>query len=566
MVAVCDQVESHADVRELLAQMRQEMTQLRAQVEGLQRENLELRQQAGYWKSRHADALERIDKLQQENESLRAEIRKLNDRLFGRKSEKQSTKDRSNQLDDPQETDQTEKKKRGQQPGRPGPPRRDYSHLPVRPDPVIELPEEQQVCPQCGQPLAEMSQTEDSEQIEIEIQVYRRLIRRRRYRRTCQCQGCAATVTTPAPPKLIPKGRYGVSMWVEILLSKFSGHQPTERLRDQLRLLDLDLAGGTITDGLKHLEPLFTPLYEALRERNRRSPFKQADETRWLVFVLWDGKTGYRWWLWVFLGPDTVVYLLDPSRSHTVPENYYPPQASGVLLVDRYSAYKAMAQVTAGNLLLAFCWAHVRRDFVEVGKSWEELRDWALAWLKRIRTLYRLHRQRLHYPADSAEFAAADALLREQVEAMRQEAERQLADPKLRAPCRQKLESLQAHWEGLTRFVDDPRIPMDNNGSERQLRGPAMGRKNYYGSGAVWSGRLAAMLFSLLATLRLWNLNPRRWLKWYLDSCAAAGGKAPPDIQPFLPWNLSEERKAELSLDPGVRSVPAKAAEAPDTS
>jgi transposase len=89
---------------------------------------------------------------------------------------------------------------------------------------------------------------------------------------------------------------------------------------------------------------------------------------------------------------------------------------------------------------------------------------------------------------------------------------------------------------------------MDNNLSERRLRGPALGRKNYYGSAALWSGRLAAGLFSILATLELWGLNPRLWLQWYLQNCAEAGGKVPEGIEPFLPWNLSSDRRAELSL------------------
>jgi transposase len=70
------------------------------------------------------------------------------------------------------------------------------------------------------------------------------------------------------------------------------------------------------------------------------------------------------------------------------------------------------------------------------------------------------------------------------------------------------LSSLHEHWSGLTLFVEDPGIPMDNNRSERVLRGPALGRKNYYGSGAEWSGRLAAALFSLFGTLKLWQINP----------------------------------------------------------
>jgi transposase len=282
----------------------------------------------------------------------------------------------------------------------------------------------------------------------------------------------------------------------------------------------------------------------ALLERNRQSVATQADETRWLVFIEREGKVGHTWWLWVFGGGDTVVYILDPFRSHEVPENHFPKDASGVLLVDRYSAYKAMAQVKEGTLVLAFCWAHVRRDFVRVGKGWPELKTWALAWLKRIRELYRLNRQRLSNLAD----ATADAALRQAVIALEQQATTEMADAALREPCRKVLTSLQEHWIGLTRFVDDPRIPMDNNFCERLLRGPALGRKNYYGSGAVWSGRLAATLFSILATLKLWQINPRLWLRWFLDSCAAVGGHAPQDIQPFLPWNLSAEKRAELSV------------------
>ena len=89
----------------------------------------------------------------------------------------------------------------------------------------------------------------------------------------------------------------------------------------------------------------------------------------------------------------------------------------------------------------------------------------------------------------------------------------ELAEPRLRQPCRKVLVSLQEHWTGLTRFVDDPRIPMDNNASERSLRGAALGRKNYYGSSAEWSGNLAITLFSVFATLQKWNINPRTWLR-----------------------------------------------------
>jgi len=200
--------------------------------------------------------------------------------------------------------------------------------------------------------------------------------------------------------------------------------------------------------------------------------------------------------------------------------------------------------------MLVFCWAHVRRDFVTVGKGWPEHKEWALAWLRRIRDLYRYHRQRRISKTGTAEFTAADTGLRQTVAAMRTQADAELADPKLPTPCRKVQVSLQEHWDGLTRFVDDLRIPLDNNASERQVRGPAVGRKNYYGSGALWSGRLAAVLFSLFATLTMAKINSRKWLTWFLQSCAQAGGQAPGDIKPFLPWNMCQEKRREMTLDP----------------
>jgi len=115
--------ENLASAVRLIAQLRQDVAALRAEVAGLRRENLELRQQAGYWQSRHADAVRRLAVLEQESEHLRGENRKLQAQAFGRKSEKQSGSDRSNQLDDPSEAQPP--RPRGQQRGRPGPQRRD---------------------------------------------------------------------------------------------------------------------------------------------------------------------------------------------------------------------------------------------------------------------------------------------------------------------------------------------------------------------------------------------------------------------------------------------------------
>src|SRR3954462_5242874 len=186
LVPVCCPDDSAPELMLLVTQWRQEVAELRAEVHHLRRDNLELRQQVGYWKSRHRDALGRVAALEQKVEQLEGEKRQLQADLFGRRSEAQPGNDRSNDLDDPRDDSQGPKRKRGQQPGNSGPKRRDDSHLPAREE-SLELPPERSVCPRCGQPLMPLSATEDAELIEIDVRAYRRVIRRRRYRRNCTC-------------------------------------------------------------------------------------------------------------------------------------------------------------------------------------------------------------------------------------------------------------------------------------------------------------------------------------------------------------------------------------------
>jgi transposase len=266
------------------------------------------------------------------------------------------------------------------------------------------------------------------------------------------------------------------------------------------------------------------------------------------VFATVEGKIGFRWYLWVFHSEEVVVFVLAQGRAHDVPQQYLGPQAEGILVVDRYKAYQAIGQVKGGQVVLAFCWAHVRRDFVTVARTWPEQEGWALGWVERIGQLYRRNDERLAVSGEPAKFAAADARLRAAVAALEEQGKSELADPSLHPARRKVLESLGDHWTGLTVFVAHPEVPMDNNTAERAQRGPVVGRKNYYGSGAVWAGRLAAMLFSLLQTLCLWGLNPRSWLTAYLTACAEAGGAVPEDVDRFLPWNLSDESRRRWSL------------------
>jgi transposase len=486
----------------------------------------------------HDRAVQREALLRQEIEQLRAQLRLREQQLFGRKTEATTAAAPAPPTPRP---DAPPRRRRGQQPDRPGPRRRDHSHLPA----VLEdqeIPGEQCCCQRCGRPFAQVGGTEDSTILEVEVQAHRRVIRRHRYRPTWDCGAHPGIVTAPPAPRVIPKSILGVSIWVTVLLDKYLFYRPTYRLLADLRSHGLDLSLGTVTDGLQRLVPLFAPVYEALAEHSRRQPLWHADETRWQVFATVEGKVGYRWYLWAFHAAEVVVFVLAAGRAHEVPEDYLGPDATGIMVVDRYKAYQAIAQVKQGQIVLAFCWAHVRRDFLTAARTWPDQQDWALGWVARIGELYRLNDARRAVLDEPAAFAVAQARLRHAVTALGEQGEAELAAPAVQPARRKVLESLGDHWTGLTVFVEHPEVPMDNNTAERVERGPVVGRKNYYGSGAVWAGQLAAMLFSLLQTLCLWQINPRAWLTAYLTACAAAGGQAPADWAAFLPWHASPEQ------------------------
>jgi len=497
-----------------------------------------LRQQEGYYRAQHERACEREKALKEEIEALKAKVRMRERELFGRKSERNMGLRRGREA-------AAGRTPRGHRAGTPGHGRKSYAHLPVVEE-WVELSAQECRCSVCGRPFEPVGGSEDSEQVEVAVRAYRRRLRRRRYRPTCQCPHLPAVVAAPPPPKLIPKGRYGLSVWVTVLLDKYEFYRPLGRLVADLRTQGLALSPGTVTDGLRRLAPLFEPLVDGLVARNLAETQWHADETPWRVFEPTEGKVGPGWWLWVFRSPSAVVFVLDPTRSAQVPEAHFGVGVAGILIVDRYAAYKALRVVKLGQVLLAFCWQHVRRDFLDVARDWPDQRDWGLGWVAAIGELVHLNHLRVEALGSAAAFAPRDAAVRSAVEAIAARRDAELAQPDLHPLRRRTLDSLLTHWEGLTRFVDHPEVPMDNSEAERLLRGPAVARKTFYGSVALWAGRLAAALFSLFATLRLRNINPRPWLTAYLEACARHGGP-PPDAADFLPWNLSDEHRRQFA-------------------
>jgi len=495
-----------------------------------------------YYKSQHERARAREELLKQEIQQLNARIRYLEQKLYGRKSEKSSSSEKNNSTS--LSSDDSSKRGRGHQSGSPGHGRRDYSHLRLEEE-IYEL--DDAVCPKCSCPLHNdpLLGTEDSEIVEIEVKAYRRKVRRKKYKKVCQCDGVPGIITAPGPAKLILKGTLGTSVWVHLLLEKYLYQRPINRLLESFKDIEYDVPAGTIGGGLKKLPPLFEPVLQEIIKKNQTERHLHADETRWQVFELIEGKKTHRWYMWVFVSKQTVVYILDPSRATSVIENHLNVTSALILSVDRYSSYKSFAK-DRKHVILAFCWTHVRRDFLTTANGFDELQAWGMAWVESIGEIFHLNNQRVKHEHDSPEFARADQVLHQALDRMEHQFELELIEENIHPEKAKRLNSIKDHWEGLQIFVDHPWIPMDNSEAERRMYTAALGRKNYYGSGSVWSGHFTTSLFSIFQTLKLWQLNPRKWLTRYLQACAENRGQAPQDLNCFLPWTMSKEQLVQL--------------------
>lgn len=517
------------------------------------------RQQAHYWQAQHAQTVKReifwkdkalhLERVVQEQarqiqdltamvESLQAKVIWLQQQVFGRKTER--GKDESpykegiqGEAFEPAEPGRS----RGKQPGQQGHGRRRREGLPTE-EVLHDLPASMRLCSRCGRPPKVFPGTEDSEEISWEVHLVRRIHKRTRYIPTCRCNAVPGIITAPAPAKLIPKGMFSTMFWVRLLLEKFLYQRPLYRVRQMLAIEGLPVPQGTLTGGLERIGGLLQPLYVRILEHSRSAHHWHMDETGWMVFAEIAGKQGHRWWLWVVVTVDTCCYLLELTRSAAVPINHLSG-ADGIISVDRYTAYKALGE----QIQRAYCWVHVRRDFIRLGREYVRCRSWAEDWVGRINHLFHLNHRRLEARSRRESFSMEEAALLDALGVMAEERDNLLSDATLHPAKRKVLESLRRHWDGLTLFVEHPDIPMDNNEAERRLRNPVVGRKNYYGSGSVWSGALAATTFTLLQTLLLNHINPQAFLMAYFDACAHNGGKPPDDIDSYLPWNLSEEQK-----------------------
>ena len=384
---------------------------------------------------------------------LRATRAVLSKALHGRKSEKRERPGTG--------------RPRGQRCGAPGHGRTPRCGLEER----IEertLPDAARRCSGCGKPYAAVG-VEESALVEIEVRAHRRVIRCRRWRRSCACASSPAEVSAPPAPRLFDKTPYGTSVWSRVLYERYACLRPLQRVGAWLGDQGLPVSSGTLADSVPRFVPLFEPVAGAILAHQEAAALRHADETTWRVQALrGEGHSG-RAWLWTAVGNDAVRFHIDASRSAEAAVKLFGDLAPETVIVcDRYSAYKRLARLLGGTVVLAFCWAHLRRDIIQCAAAQVRLTGWCETWLARIAALYRLNEARLDcYDPDierqSAAFDAAQGALAAALDGLFATAQRELADLPEHAREGKPLRSLVNHREGLSVFADRPRVPLDNN-------------------------------------------------------------------------------------------------------
>jgi transposase len=467
-------------------------------------------------------------KLKAKIASKNAQIKELKKKVFRDTSEK----GRGPRANKPPDAGEAKPNKRGKRKGSKGFGRKKHDALPVGEVVTHNVPESEMLCAACGEPEQPVG-FEDSQEVEVEVKAYKRIHRRQKVGHYCKCKKHWLTKTAPKPAKVIPKGGYSLTFWIFCLLGKYVFHTPLNRLCLQLAMKGLTVSPGTIVGGFKRIYKLLVPLIEEIKRYSREEKHHwHIDDTGWKVFVQFDGKTSHRWYLWVFLSKDVCVFILSPWRARSVPKSHLE-HSVGVATGDRLDANKKLGDHVENS----YCWVHIRRELRNLAAAYPEIADICNSLLDMIGTLYFLNAQRLFAQPASPEFEAADKALRNNMLQIKTVIDTNLKKPNLHPELKRLFKGLTEDWDGLVIFMDLPEIPPDNNPAERALRGPVVGRKNYSGSSAEWSGHLAAAMFTLNETLKLNNLNTEAFLHEYLHACALNGGHAPPNAKDYLPWN-----------------------------
>jgi transposase len=366
------------------------------------------------------------------------------------------------------------------------------------------------------------------------------------------CRDCERISQAPAPFHVIPRGFAGPNLLAMILFEKFGQHQPLNRQSERYAREGIDLSLSTLADHVGTCCAVLKPVFDLIQAHVLEAERLHGDDTT--VPVLAKGKTVTgRLWTYVrddrpFAGhaPPAAVFYYSPDRCKEHPETHLAHYAS-ILQVDAYAGCKDLFESgrVQGRVTSAFCWAHARRAFFELadvetaernkaeGKSAKAISPLALEAVRRMDELFAIERdirgksaeERLAVRMERSAplVAGLEAWMREHYALMSKH-----ADPA------KAMNYMLSRWDGFARFLTDGRICLSNNAAERALRGIALGRKAWLFCGSDRGGERAAIMYSLIATAKMNDIDPQAWLA---DVLARIADHPAHGLDELLPWN-----------------------------
>lgn len=456
--------------------------------------------------------------------NLKGQLEVLRRRIFGRKSEKIDPnqmalfEDLTRRLAEAEKaasdeaTDTPNDKDKGKGKGR----RNGGGRRPLPPDlprnEIVHEPDEHdRTCPCCHQSMTRIGEevTEKLDYVPASFVVHRHI--RPKY----ACQRCAeGVVIAPLPPQPIPKGIPAEGLLAQVLTSKYADHNPLNRQSGIFHRHEVDIAVSTMCDWVRDMADLLSPIVIAMTQQILHAHRINTDDTPVLVQNL-AGKPCGKGYLWVYIG-DGAQAVFDFTETHSrdgplrILRHY-----AGYVQADAHSSYNALfapsPDGTPSPRVEVGCWAHARRKFYEARLDDRRRCSEMLALIGR---LFEVEREATH-----AQLAPEDrlALRHEQSAPVLGQIQDRLEPWSIellpKNPVAQAVQYARGQWTALNRFLEDGRLPLDNNISERMLRLAAVGRKNYMFFGSDAGGHRAAVIYSLVASCKLINLDPFAYLR-----------------------------------------------------
>lgn len=464
------------------------------------------------------EILGELHQLRSENTHLKYALARLQQRLFGRSSEKIDpnqlelalqaaaadeaeravvTPPYANEAPDGEVVAPEPKKRRPNHHGR-GPLSADLERV------RTEIHPADLTCPCCSGALRRMGE-ETSEELGLyPARFYVRQTVRVKY----ACPSCQDQIVRPdLPEKLFERGMAGADVVAQVLVSKYADHLPLHRQEMIYRREGVHLDNSTMCDWVDRSADLLQPIVDQLRLDVLSSPVVHADETP--VKFLTPGQRGsHNGYVWTYADlQGDVFYDFGKTRGQQWP-NAILAGYEGYLLVDGYTGYdKVLARK---EVTYVACWAHARRKFYEsLGTAPRP----AVVVLKAISEMYKVEEQARDEGLDPD---AVRALRQEKTLPILEDLEAGLREllPEVlpKSPIGQAVKYALARWPALKVFAGDGRVPIDNNSAERAMRKIAVGRKNWLFTGSVAGGERAAVIYSLIETCSRHGINPREYL------------------------------------------------------